>query len=252
LCAEDEHTVIAIGPTFKNWTKLDEEAYARLKESEQVRLMGVLEKRFPGIKYATRRVELATPRTIERYNMKNGGAVAGPKQMLGQHMFKRLHTRTEWDNFFCCGESTVMGTGTPTVTTSGISAANAVLKKKGLEPFVYQKGMKNYIRVVDKPFTSEMLFGGYPEKEKALMREASRCCLCERPACTQSSETDIRGMMRRVVVGNFKGAKKVYDKHPASDAELEVFEGRCIRGALGDGQAVKIQAVVSGLREVFS
>ena len=52
--------------------------------------------------------------------MKNVGAVSGPKQMLGQHMFKRLRGRTEWDNLFCCGKSIVMGTGTPTVTTSGL------------------------------------------------------------------------------------------------------------------------------------
>ncbi|NCU27785.1 FAD-dependent oxidoreductase, partial [Candidatus Nomurabacteria bacterium] len=131
LCAADEHTVIAIGPTFENWEGLDRKSYLLKKKLEQDRLIAVLERRFPNIRQAVRYAEVATPKTIERYNMKNGGAVAGPKQMLGQHMFKRLKTRTEWDNIFCCGESTVMGTGTPTVTTSGLTAANVLLKKLG-------------------------------------------------------------------------------------------------------------------------
>ena len=175
LCADDEHTVIAIGPTFENWNGLDRKSYLQKKMTEQERLIAVLEKRFPKIRQAVRYAEVATPKTIERYNMKNGGAVAGPKQMLGQHMFKRLKTRTEWDNLFCCGESTVMGTGTPTVTTSGLTAANVLLKKLGKEPFVYQSGMKNFVRMVEKPFTSEMLYENYDENEKNVMREAMRC-----------------------------------------------------------------------------
>ncbi len=108
LCDENEHTVLAIGPTFENWDQADPETYQLMKKNEQARLISVMEKRFPGFSSAVRYAEIATPKTIERYTMKNGGAVAGPKQMLGQHMFKRLHTRSEWDNLFCCGESTVM------------------------------------------------------------------------------------------------------------------------------------------------
>ncbi len=107
--------------------------------------------------------------------------------MMGQHMFKRLHTRTEWDNLFCCGESTVMGTGTPTVTTSGLTAANVVLKKLGLEPFVYQQEMKNYVRMVEKPFTADRLNQTHNEAERSLMKLASRCRFCEEPSCTRWS-----------------------------------------------------------------
>jgi prolycopene isomerase len=96
-----------------------------------------------------------------------------------------------------------MGTGTPTVTTSGISAANAVLKKLNLEPFKYQPNMKNYVRVVDKPFRAESLYEGYPEETRAIMREASRCQYCEEPQCSANTDWDIRGIMRRVTVGNF-------------------------------------------------
>jgi prolycopene isomerase len=171
LCGDDGHVVVAIGPTFANWYDGDADDYLRRKEGEKERLIAVLERRFPGFAAGVRYAEVATPRTIERYTLKNGGAVAGPKQMLGQHMLNRLHTRSEWDNLFCCGESTVMGTGTPTVTTSGIAAANAVLKKLKLKPFKYQANMKNYVRIVDKPFRAESLYHGYPEEMRAVMRQ---------------------------------------------------------------------------------
>ncbi|MFA6611075.1 MAG: NAD(P)/FAD-dependent oxidoreductase, partial [Bacilli bacterium] len=89
LCDEDEHTVIAIGPTFEKWDSLDRVTYLEKKQREKERLITVLEKRFPGFSQRIRYAEVATPKTIERYTMKNNGAVAGPKQMLGQHMFKR-------------------------------------------------------------------------------------------------------------------------------------------------------------------
>lgn len=251
LCDQDEHTVIAIGPTFENWDNLDNKAYSHKKKKEQDRLIEVLEKRFPNIRDAVRYAEVATPKTIERYNMKNGGAVAGPKQMLGQHMFKRLHTRTEWDNLFCCGESTVMGTGTPTVTTSGLTAANALLKKLGQEPFVFHEGMKNFVRFVDKPFTADRLYEAYDEKERRVMREAMRCRMCEHPTCTGGNSTDIRGIMRHVAVGNFIGAKKCWTKSPMEPSKLEKFESRCIC-ALEKGDAVKIRDVVAFIEEVTS
>jgi len=241
LCAEDEHTIIAIGPTFASWADPSDPDYQVQKQKEQARLLGVLEKRFPGLIQAVRYTELATPRTIERYTLKNGGAVAGPKQMLGQHMFRRLHTRTEWDTLFCCGESTVMGTGTPTVTTSGLSAANAVLKKLGQQPFAYRTDMPNYVRIVEKPYKENQLFESVPPTERAVMRLAMQCRLCEQPTC--SDRTDIRGIMRRVSVGNFVGARCCWQKDPVDGQALVQCETRCICDAEGDG-SVKIRQVI--------
>jgi prolycopene isomerase len=249
LCAEDEHTVVAIGPTFEQWNGLDRKDYLQKKKKEQERLVAVLEKRFPGIGQAVRYAEVATPKTIERYNMKNGGAVAGPKQMLGQHMFRRLHTRTEWDSLFCCGESTVMGTGTPTVTTSGLSAANAVLKKHGLEPYVHRPGRKDFVRLVEKPFTSDRLYEGYDEKTRNILRKAMRCRLCEKPACTRGHTTDIRGIMRRMSVGNVTGAGKKWRESPVEDPVLVQFEDRCICASSAEG-AVRIRNVVAYIQDV--
>lgn len=54
LCAEDEHTVIAIGPTFETWDSLDQATYETKKKMENERLVLVLEKRFPGFRQAVR------------------------------------------------------------------------------------------------------------------------------------------------------------------------------------------------------
>ncbi|HNX14603.1 MAG TPA: FAD-dependent oxidoreductase [Oscillospiraceae bacterium] len=245
LCAEDEHTVVAIGPTFEKWDRSAPD-YQTKKEAEKERLISVLEKRFPGFRGAVRFSELATPCTIERYAMKNGGAVAGPKQMLGQHLFHRLHTRTEWDNLYCCGESTVMGTGTPTVTTSGLSAANALLKKLGKEPFVWREGMQNYVRTVEKPFTADRLYDTFGERERDVMRKALRCRFCEKPFCAPRAETDVRGIMRRVAAGNFAGAKKVWRGMPADESALKAYEDNCVL-AQETGEPVRIREVISFL-----
>jgi len=248
LCDENGHVVVAIGPTFANWNYEGVDDYLIKKEKEKARLIAVLEKRFPGFTDGVRYAEVATPRTIERYTLKNGGAVAGPKQMLGQHMLHRMHTRSEWDNLFCCGESTVMGTGTPTVTTSGISAANAVLKKLKLEQFKYQTNMKNYVRVVDKSFRAESLYERYPEEMRAIMREASRCQYCENPQCSTNTDCDIRGIMRRVTVGNIAGAEKLakqfFTTGRLSKASLAECEKRCVLNK-EVGSSVEIQTVIN-------
>jgi prolycopene isomerase len=248
LCDENGHVIVAIGPTFADWDYGNANDYLIKKEREKARLIGVLGKRFPGFADAVHYAEVATPRTIERYTLKNGGAVAGPKQMLGQHMLHRLHTRSEWDNLFCCGESTVMGTGTPTVTTSGISAANAVLKKLKLEPFKYKPNMKNYVRVLDKPFRAESLYEEYPEEMRAIMREASRCQYCEEPQCSTNTDWDIRGIMRRVTVGNFAGAAKVAKKRLATEALSRISLAECEKRCLLNkdvGSPVGIQTVIN-------
>jgi prolycopene isomerase len=256
LCDESSHVVLAIGPSVKKWVQGDPAAYQKQKEAEKTRMLGVLEKRFPGFEAAVSHVELATPRTIERYTNKNGGAVAGPKQMLGQHMFKRLHTRSEWDNLFCCGESTVMGTGTPTVTTSGISAANAVLKKRGLKPYVYEPKQKNMVRILERPVTAEKLYQDVSKEQRELMNKASRCHYCEYPSCSAGLELDIRGIMRRVTVGNLVGARKrllSYRQGRGTDIEVEgqelaLCESRCLLNNQ-DGQPVEIQWVINHLTD---
>jgi prolycopene isomerase len=251
LCPEDVHVVEAIGPSFEKFDRNDREGYLLKKEKEKNRLLDVLEERFPGFRKGARYAEVATPLTIERYTNKNGGSVAGPKQMLGQHMFNRLHTKTRWDSLYCCGESTVMGTGTPAVTVSGISAANAVLKKMGLPVYSYRDNMKNYVKIVEKPFMPEDLFTEYPEEERSAMLKARECQYCEHPSCMNGSSPDIRGIMRRVTVGNFSGAEKLLKGFgQTAEEEALILSGcqeRCIRN-VREGKPVEIAEVIKFVR----
>ncbi len=241
LCGEDEHVMMVIGPSFKNWEDLDQVEYQEEKKRQTERLVQVVEKRFSGFGDHLRFKELATPETLHRYLLKR--AVAGPKQELGQHMFKRLKTRTEYENLYACGESTVMGTGTPTVTTSGIAAANAILKKQDLPSYKYDPQQKNVVNIVEKPVTVESLYPNNP-KEKPLMVEALRCQFCERPMCYGPVIPDI---MRRVAVGNFVGARKQFERLP-EDADLQEFEGNCILKRLAK-PPIRIKNIVESLRE---
>lgn len=251
LCPQDGHVVEAIGPCIEKFDRNDSEGYLLKKESEKNRLLDVLEARFPGFRKGVRDAEVASPLTIERYTNKNGGSVAGPKQMLGQHMFNRLHTRTRWDSLYCCGESTVMGTGTPAVTVSGISAANAVLKRLGMTVYSYSENMKNYVKIVEKPFMPEDLYAEYPEEERSAMLKARECQYCELPSCSGAADPDIRGIMRRVTVGNFNGAAKLLEgfrQTPEQEASmLSGCQERCIRN-VREGRPVEIADVIKFLK----
>jgi len=120
-----------------------------------------------------------------------------------------------------------MGTGTPTVTTSGLSAANAILKKLKLQPFTYRSEMKNYVSIVAKPFKPANLYQEYPEETRQIMLEAYRCQYCENPQCSADTDYDIRGIMRRVSVGNFTGAAKIAARVLSDDHLQEITLVEC-------------------------
>ena len=250
ICAADEHIVEAIGPSFYPWNSLTDAAYHARKREETQRLLTVLARRFPGIEQHVRYAEVATPRTIERYCLKNAGAVAGPKQMLGQHMFGRLHTRTELKNLYCCGESTVMGTGTPTVTTSGLSAANAVLKKRGLAPFVYQANQREYVRILPPDPPAKDVYPQLEPHLRNLMSMAGTCQFCEKPRCLERGILDVPAVMRRLAVGNIAGAAKVMQACP-EDTLLAAAEMRCIERTR-IGKPVPIRQLLHQLSELES
>ena len=255
LCPPDRHTVMAIGPSFRQWPApvgdYHSDSYLNWKEAEQQRLTAVLEQRFPGFAQAIVHAELATPATIERYTLKNGGSVAGPKQMIGQHMLHRLHTRTEWRNLYCCGESTVMGTGSPAVTVSGISAANAVLHQKGLKPFIYDPHLPNLIRILHHPVRPGDQNRDLDLYQNELIRLAGECQFCEDPACMHKTKADIRGIMRRAAVGNFAGARKliVASGLKPKSRKLVDSEQRCVRTEIA-GSPVAIRLVFEMLETV--
>lgn len=215
LCPANQHVVVAIGPSFGKWpsphsSAYHSERYDNMKLQERERIMTLIEERFPDFRTHILYDELATPTSLERYALKYHGSVAGPKQMLGQHMLKRQHTKTDIRGLYCCGEGTVMGTGTPAVTVSGIAAANLALREQHLPEYTEEDGTTNYVKVV-APHTSEATLQISPNPElHQLGMSARNCQFCESPACSNAcpAKIPISQITRRLAVGNLVGAKK--------------------------------------------
>ena len=93
-----------------------------------------------------------------------------------------------------------------------------------------------------------MLYADEPEHRRRVMRAAMRCRFCEQPSCCRDTNVDIPGILRRVAVGNFAGAKKRFFEHPAEDSALAAMEPRCVRAVDGD-TAVEILRVIRALKE---
>lgn len=256
LCPPDAHVLVAIGPSFKKWPHSDESAYHSpsyevQKEEEIERILQIFEKRFPGFSKHLCHVELATPSSLERYILKHEGAVAGPKQMLGQHMLRRQHTLTSIKGLVCCGEGTVMGTGTPAVTVSGIGAAHVILEQLGLQPYSSKDCKADYVTIVPPPFKQEQLHMSTVKEEDDLAHLALKCQFCEQPRCEQGCpiHMPISGILRRMAVGNFVGA---YRQLPEGHFPcLSCSKCECMSSCITSTQEypVPIHALLKGLNE---
>ena len=168
-------------------------------------------------------------------------------------MLRRLKTKSHINNLYNCGESTVMGTGTPAVTISGISAANLILRDLGIDEFEYKEGMKNYVNIVKKPFEYNQIKIGKNDKEDKLGKLALNCEFCERPLCEKKCpyKVPIRSINRRVAVGNFYGAKKILkanNTNPCLSCKSIECERYCIRKI--KSKEVKINEINTKLEEL--
>ncbi|MGB9685562.1 MAG: FAD-dependent oxidoreductase [Rectinema subterraneum] len=226
------HVVLAIGPSFRSWPKpeeligTDEKAararahYEEAKREEAERIIDYLDSYFPGFRENLVYQEIGSPTTIERYTLKNGGSVAGPKQMVGQALMQRQHAATFWPNLLCCGESTTMGTGTPAVVISGISAADVILRAEGLEEFRYSRDLGHVTEIAAPP----------PEYAASGFRKLGTMCLwCESDSCRAAcpSDIDIRGVLRRLYCDNIEGAAALI---PYAESGLPMCAG-CVSQA---------------------
>lgn len=248
LCPSGYHTIIAIGPSFKPWPdKLTEDNridYLNRKSIEKNRMLQVLEERFPGFIESLSYAELSTPITLGRLVMKEKGAVAGPKQQLGQHMMKRLKAKGDIEGLYNCGESTVMGTGTPAVTVSGISVANLILRECNMKEYENKDIKKDYVRIVKKPYTGENLKLSLDELENRIGKLSMKCQYCMKPSCEKvcKNNVPIRDINRRLSVGNFYGGRKLlnqYEVNPCINCEEVYCEKACIRRNFDDAVSIK-------------
>ncbi len=85
--------------------------------------------------------------------------------------------------------------------------------------------------------------------DKEVMQYAFHCHYFEYPSCTRKDPTDIRGIMRRVTVGNFIGAKKAWKTNKVDIKTLNRYEAQCIC-YFDEGQGIQIREVIDYLDNI--
>jgi Dihydroprymidine dehydrogenase domain II, 4Fe-4S cluster/NAD(P)-binding Rossmann-like domain len=214
--------VMAIAPNMCNWPHPDDPeyrsaAYEAQKQREAERMLDQIEQHIPGFRKHLCSLIIGTPTTIERYLLKNGGAVGGPKNQIGQEMLKRLHARSEWQHLYFCGDSTTMGTGAPATTVSGIGAANVILRELHLKEYEPHEFSRQYIQFVEHPYQRPAYHPTDPICENNAWLAAADCQHCQQPACVKGCPAgiDIPGFLRRMEAKNYRGAARlIREKNP--------------------------------------
>lgn len=222
LSPPDKLVVMAISPNLCEWPRPDDPAYHSAeyeaqKQREAGRMIDQIEQHIPGFRQHIRTLIIGTPTTIERYLLKNGGAVGGPKNQIGQEMLKRLHARSEWKHLYFCGDSTVMATGAPATAVSGVGAANVILRELHMPEYDSRKFPKQYVHFVDQPFRRP----AYSPDDTITLQNAylaaAHCQGCQVPDCVIGCPAgiDIPGFLRRMEARNYAGAARlIREKNP--------------------------------------
>jgi len=214
ICPEGTHSISVLCSTGDyDWPRPDDpryqsEEYKKMKEKFANEVLDVIETKFPGIKDHIITLDVATPGTTERFTLRNFGNVGGPKQMLGQHILNRLGARTEFKNLYCVGDSTTMGEGVVSATSSAVGAVNMILKDLKMKPYLPRNYSKEYINHVKgkpkipMPSINEELTG------TTAKRASFECQWCEDAKCMKKCPAgiDVLNFIRRIEVGNYEGA----------------------------------------------
>jgi len=215
LAPPDQVAIMAISPNLESWPASNSPdygsaAYRDQKQAAADRMLDQVEAHWPGFRAGIRECIVGTPTTIERYLLKNRGAVGGPKNMIGQEMLKRLHARSEWGNLYLCGDSTVMATGAPATAVSGVGAANMVLRDLKMREYDAREFPKQYVTILDAPYRRPTLASEALLTAENAWLAAAQCQGCEQPGCVAACPAgiDIPGILRRLEAGNLIGAAR--------------------------------------------
>ena len=129
-------TVLTIMLTtdYDYWKKLagDKAAYNRKKEEIAIKIIELLEQRFPGFSTQVEMTDVSTPMTFERYTGNWKGSFEGwlitpdNAQVLMKPMSQKL---PGLDNFYMCGQWVEPGGGLPTGVMSGRRLIKSICKE---------------------------------------------------------------------------------------------------------------------------
>ncbi len=222
LCPPDKLVITVIAPNLEKWPAPDSPeyksaGYRQQKQAQAQLMLDQIEQHFPGFCSRIETMIAGTPTTIERYLLKNWGAVGGPKNKIGQEMLKRLHARSDWKNLYVCGDSTVMATGAPATVVSGVGAANVALRDLGLPDYDRRQFPRQYVEFVETPYRRPAYDPTEAINPNNAWLAAAECQGCQEPACVRDCPAgiDIPGVLRRMEAKNYPGAvRELQQRNP--------------------------------------
>ncbi|MFA4990201.1 MAG: NAD(P)/FAD-dependent oxidoreductase [Candidatus Omnitrophota bacterium] len=109
--------------SYAHWENLSPQEYKLKKQEVAKRLIQRAEKYLPGLAEAIEVMEIATPKTMERYGTAPRGAIYGFAQTPEQSVFRRFPLKTEVRGLFLTGAWTRPGAGVHACFISGMDAA---------------------------------------------------------------------------------------------------------------------------------
>jgi phytoene dehydrogenase-like protein len=122
-----------IETSYSYWASLhdDPSRYQEEKQCIAEKLVGALEKRFPGIKSQVEMIDVATPVTFERYTGNWKGSYEG-WQLTGDTVTMTMEkTLPGLDNFYMAGQWVMPGGGLPSGAMTGRYVTQLMCKKDG-------------------------------------------------------------------------------------------------------------------------
>lgn len=129
LAPEGKGTLLVMAlDSYANWEGLSPRDYKLKKEDVARRLIKRCEKYLPGLAENIEVMEVATPKTMERYGSSPEGAIYGFAQTPEQSVSRRPAIETKVKGLFLAGAWTRPGAGIHACFVSGIDAARLALK----------------------------------------------------------------------------------------------------------------------------
>jgi prolycopene isomerase len=120
--------MIMVLDNYSRWKDFQGESYKQKKEEVSRKLIQRAEKYLPGLTKNIEVMELATPKTMQRFTLSPEGAIYGFAQTVLQSSINRLKQETAIHGLFLAGAWTYPGHGIHGCFVSGMIAADLASK----------------------------------------------------------------------------------------------------------------------------
>jgi prolycopene isomerase len=114
--------------SYAHWNNLSAQEYQSKKQEAAKKLIQRAEKYLPGLSEAIEVMEIATPKTMERYGSSPDGAIYGFSQIPEQSVLRRCPLETSVKGLFLTGAWVQPGAGVHACFISGMDAAKLALR----------------------------------------------------------------------------------------------------------------------------